>query len=99
MLGGLAAFGILKTFWKPLAIIGLVVAVGTFGYIKGRTDCARKIEKKIRIETEKRREAVENFRSKSELWFETNEVLIKAPNDERDSCILSGDPYKTGCLQ
>jgi len=98
MISMIAAGSFLKTFWKPLAIITLVLTVGTCSYIKGRSDYASKVEKKIRIETEKRREAVEAFREKAERWYETNETIIKTPDDKRDSCILSGDPYKTRCL-
>jgi hypothetical protein len=100
MIAALAIGSFLKRFWLPLTISGSLLVVGVGAYIKGRSDMAIKQERAVRIEVQKRYKSASKFKRKAdekerELYKDS---ILNPDDDERDSCILSNNPFRAKCI-
>lgn len=91
---------LLRSYWKPIAIISVVLSLLTASYIKGRRDCARRQDNLVSREVERIYENTEKEKGKLD---QTNRRIEdereKSPdNDQRDTCILSNDPFAKRCF-
>lgn len=88
-------------YWKQFAIGAIAALVLLFVYHKGRTDYALKIEKQVREELEKRHENVDRERNRTDKIRDNIRQDREAfpENDERDSCLLSNDPFSVNCIK
>lgn len=94
-------FTFLKSYWKSIAIGSIILLVVGGAYVKGRKDCAKQMDKEVIQELERRNDSVERERGKVEQVREkirANRELTPV-DDKRDSCILSGDPFKERCVK
>lgn len=92
---------LLKSYWKPLlgASLALMVIIGS--YAKGKKDCALEHYKNSLREVEARTvEATEEASRSDRISDSIRADRVKQPlNDERDSCLLSNDPFKVRCIK
>ena len=90
---------LLKAYWKPLAVTGLILAILGSTYFKGRYDCnikqALKETKSIVSsinQVEHRKEELQKIEDEIKTTREKKPI-----NDLRDSCLLSNDPFSVKC--
>lgn len=88
-------------YWKQLAIAGIVISLLTGVYLKGRRDCASQMEREVATELQKRTEAVQRERTKTDKIRDNVKIDREAHpiDDERDTCLLSNNPYRVDCLK
>jgi len=91
----------LGRYWKPLVIISLLLVIVGGSYVKGRRDEAKKMERAVARELEKRIGDVQRERDRTDKIRDNirNDRDTNPLNDSRDSCLLSNDPYKVNCLK
>lgn len=87
--------------WKAFAIAGVILSVGASIYLKGRRDCANQMEREVARELERRTNAVQQERERTDRITDSirHDREVQPEDDERDSCLLSNDPYKVNCLK
>lgn len=93
--------GFARNYWKQLALGVGVLALIFVIYNKGRKDCELATERATRKELVKRyTEAEEEATKNDRITYKIKEDLDKTPiNDQRDSCLLSNDPFRTKCVK
>lgn len=91
----------LKGYWKQIAIVVLAFAVVGGAYVKGRRDCARSMEREVAKELEKRVGEVQKERDRTDRIRDSirSDRESRPVDDDRDSCLLSNDPYQVDCLR
>lgn len=91
----------LGRYWKAIAIVMAIIALAGGSYVKGRRDEARKMERAVARELEKRIGDVQRERDRTDQIRDNirNDRETNPVNDARDSCLLSNDPYKINCLK
>lgn len=91
----------LGRYWKPLVIISIILVVAGGSYVKGRRDYARKMEQEVSKELERRIGELQRERDRTDKIRDNirNDRETTPINDNRDSCLLSNDPYKVNCLK
>lgn len=99
--GKVAMSLLLAKYWKHLAVTGLILLVVSGLYLKGRADCnrahalatereiARRMAEweKSRVKIDDKITAIQKHRSSTPV------------DDDRDSCLLSGNPLETSCIK
>lgn len=88
-------------YWKQFTVGAMIALVLFFTYYKGRKDYALKIEKQTREELEKRHDSVDRERNRTDKIRDSIRRDREAfpEDDERDSCLLSNDPYSVNCIK
>ena len=91
----------LSKYWKPLAIAGVILILVGGAYVKGRRDVARKMEREVAKELQRRIEDVQRERDRTDGIRDSirNDRELHPLDDERDTCLLSNDPYTVNCLK
>lgn len=91
----------LGRYWKAIAIATTIVALVGGSYVKGRRDASRKMEKEVSKELQRRIEDVQRERNRTDEIRDSirSDRELYPIDDERDSCILSNDPYTTNCIK
>ena len=86
----------LGRYWKPLVIISILLVIAGGSYVKGRRDEAKKMERAVARELEKRIGDVQRERDRTDKIRDNirNDRDATPINDDRDTCLLSNDPYK-----
>ncbi len=97
----LVAFNFIKSYWKPLAIVGLVVGIYFVGYHNGNVSAQRSAEKAVNKELERR--WAEYLKTQEAIDKESQKIdedrQSRPLDDTRDSCLLSNDPFKKKCIK
>jgi len=97
------AFGSKHIVKIALVVGAIVLILGAYGkgYYKGKHNCEAAVAQAVAEELVKRDAAVEAERAKiKKLQDQIRRSRQTDPiNDKRDSCILSGNPYKDDCLK
>lgn len=91
----------LGRYWKPLVIISIFLVITGGAYVKGRRDEAKKMERAVARELEKRIGDVQRERDRTDKIRDNirNDRDVTPINDSRDTCLLSNDPYRVNCLK
>lgn len=91
----------IRNQWKAFAIAGLVLLLVSGIYLKGRRDCANQMEREVARELERRTNEVQRERDRTDRIGDNirHDREIRPDDDDRDSCLLSNDPYKVNCLK
>lgn len=94
----LAFFG---RYWKAIAAVVAIVALAGGSYVKGRRDVSRKMEREVARELQKRIEDVQRERDRTDGIRDSirNDRESRPIDDDRDSCLLSNDPYTVNCVK
>lgn len=92
---------ILRRYWKHFAVTGIVLALVLGIYAKGRRDCSLQMERRVAEELERRQDAVQRERDSTERVRDRirSDRESRPIDDQRDSCLLSGDPFRTKCVK
>lgn len=91
---GFLSLALLKQYWKPLAIGGAVLALWAYTYTCAVHRTKQAQERAAAKEVVKRTGA---SRQEQDRINRTKERLRQPRTDERDSCILSNDPFTKEC--
>ncbi len=96
----LPILGFAKQYWKQISIVIGVLLVVWFIYHKGVRDCEQRVEHATHKEIEKRFEKDQKEQDrlvKIDRKIDTARTT-RPMDDQRDSCLLSNDPYKMRCV-
>lgn len=104
-MGTIFILNLLKKYWLYLLIPILIASTYFYtynkAYKKGQLDCQVKIERTVYVEVEKRHteeakevKRIDSINAKIKKSRETRPI-----DDDRDSCLLSNDPYETECVK
>ena len=98
---GLTILHFIRSNWKYFALVGVIFAIASASYLKGRRDVALQQTKETIKELERVHTNVERERDKTEVVRDRIRTNREAhpKNDKRDSCLLSNDPFKVNCLE
>ncbi len=88
-------------YWKQFVLVGAIALVLFFVYNKGKKDCQLAAERKARTELEHRVDQVQKETDRTDRI--QDKIALdrqqRPVDDDRDSCLLSNDPYKTKCIK
>lgn len=91
----------LGRYWKAIAIVMAIITLAGGSYVKGRRDEAKKMERAVAKELERRIGELQRERDRTDGIRDSirNDRELHPVNDDRDSCLLSNDPYQVDCLR
>lgn len=98
------ALGYLKKYWLylvlVLAVFGAWYFFKTKYYNQGYDECKSQIQSEVLKEETKRDVEYIEIKEKNDTEKKKifNNIKQKPIDDKRDSCLLSGRPFKTECL-
>ncbi len=87
-------------YWKAFAIPLALAGAYFYGYYRGTTKANLKLaEKQVEVLIKRQEETIKEQEKNSQIKNKILKIRTERPaDDKRDSCLLSGDPYHTKCI-
>ena len=95
-----ALLAILKKTWPYLLVGTLIISGLWYVYYRGSRRALEKVDRAVIIEIERRANEAAKARARTSKKIKEVEKARKTTpqDDERDSCLLSNNPFEVDCL-